>query len=162
MGELGTCEILRQLHSAATVKRGRVRGAEPIPLDALSTISLVSEAAMNVNCMLLEQFVEDLGLRRRRDGARGMRFMTARGALVVLVLDYEDADERGQLVFAEFGRVRLSAAFIADDVAFVRDARVVLCPLSSANDRILAMTSLHVVPYRPHGGPDRRALPPVA
>lgn len=160
VSEVRVLEILRRLRAAAT---GRRTAPEPVELDALATISLLGEAATNVNCMLLQQFVDELGFRRRDEFAYAVRIMTTQGALVVLTLEYEDGRQRSQLVYAEFGRVRLSAVFVSDDVAFIRGAHVVVCPFAAVNERVLTGTSLHVLwPYRAHSGPDRSALPPVA
>lgn len=162
MGESSALDIVRRLRSAAVGTSSESRRSEMVDLDAISTISLVSEAACNVNYMLLEQFVADLGFRRRHELGRAVRVRTPHGALVVLSLLYEDSDYTSRLTYAEFGRLRLSAAFFSEDVAFIREARIVACPFDALNERVMIGTSLQVSFDRGHRDPDRRALPPVA
>ncbi len=164
MGDAAVLELVRHLRAAGTRDIRRIgRASEPVELDVLATISLLGEAVRNVNCMLLQQFTDHLGFRRRKELARAVRIMTSQAALVVLTVKYEDGEKHSQLVYAEFGRVRLSAVFLGEDVAFIRDAHVVVCPFAALSERVLSGTSLHIVwPYRAHRGPDRSALPPVA
>src|SRR2546428_4603596 len=157
-------EIFRLLRLIGTGDGSRSLNRElrAVELDAPTTLSFIAEAASNVNCMLLEHFLHEIGFARRLEFARAVRIVTGFGTLAVLSIAFEDAKAQCRLVHAEFGRARLSGVFLDDDVAFVRDARVFVSPFIGLDEARLSGTSLHVSGHFRTRGPDHRTLPPVA
>ena len=142
MRPIEALDVLRLLQAAAATSQ---RGSVWIGLDEFAVLSMLSEAATNVNWMLLEQFLSDQGLRRQRELTRASRLTTMAGALVVLVIHFVGDRSRAQLVYAEFGALRLVAVFLGEEVVFVRDAHVVACPVVALGAFRLTGTSIHVV-----------------
>lgn len=115
-------------------------------LKSIATASLAEEAAVNVNQMLLDQFLAGLGF-RRNSALYGPRSCSVDDVqLLVLTRRYSKEDRPALLVYGEFRQVRLSAAFLGHEIAFVRRAQVCVAAFRSLQEHTLFGTSIHALP----------------
>ena len=127
----------------------RPNGARRVPfveLDAIDVLSLLAAASWNVNFMILDRFLWEIGFRRQGHVHRAFR-LSAGSPIVVLMARFARGPQSApmaHLVFAESGRYRAAAAFLEDAVAFVRRGDVVTYPTAALDDSALADSSLYV------------------
>jgi hypothetical protein len=136
-----------------------------VELDPIDALSLVAAASWNVNYMILDRFLKELGFHPRYLGHTACRVILDQ-PVVVLVSEFQRgprSDRRAHLLFVEVGRFRASAAYFEGAVALVREADVVTYPLTALDDPALACSSLYAFIRRDqHSASPGKDLPPAA
>ncbi|HKW48781.1 MAG TPA: hypothetical protein VJN70_15130 [Gemmatimonadaceae bacterium] len=155
-------QFARMLHSTLEVGGIASTHLRRVNLDAVDMLSLIATASWNVNYLVLDGFLTEMGFSSRPKGNRACRIQTE-VPVVILINEFRSRtrlDTRAHLVFAECGKYLASAAFLDDAVAFVRSGEIVTYPVTALDDAALASSSLCAVSSRARNSSTEDRLPP--
>jgi len=143
-------DFVRLLYQAIEPPARGVRSLRRVELERVDLLSLLAAASWNINFMLLERFLSELGFRRRQQLQRAHRIL-ADLPVVILVAEFAQqasASSHAFLVYSECGRFRVSAAFLDGAVGFIRGTEVVTYPVTGLRDDLLLHSSAHGLSIR--------------